>query len=813
MTSFAPALLSPAPCCGTLVTADGRTLPLRRTRLVVRAAGGFAQVRLVQTFANPHREPLHVRYQLPLPADAAVSGFEFRLGDLRVVGEIDRRSSARERFEQALANGRTAALLEQDRSSLFTQELGNLPPGAEVEATVDVDQPLAWVDGSWQWRFPTTAGPRYFGEVSRTEEHRTEAHRGDGVERIDVDMLDPEGATAPPRCELELAIADALTGGALPYSNSHALQATPQAGGASVVFAAAGGRVAMDRDVVISWPVAAPQVGVSLHTFRPTDGALAGQAFGLLTLMPPANAATAERLARDLIVLLDISGSMSGAPLGQAKAVTAALIDSLDAEDRLELIAFASRPQPWEKGARPASPENRADALRWLSSLRAGGGTEMHRAILAALKATRTDAQRQVVIVTDGSIGAEREVVAAIRNGLPAHCRVHVVGVGSAPHRTLTRGASRAGRGLEVLIGLDESPVSAVQRLLARTRAPLLDELELNGSLVLARAPHALPDLFAGAPTRLLLQLDPSGGTLHVRAHGASGVFTQTLTLPAIAAGGEALIGRSYAREAVEDLEVELAAGGDARGVEARIEALGLRHRISTRLTSWIAVSAEATVDPRAPQRRDVVRHELPYGMVADQLGLRAANPSWRSTGSVVREGGRATFSQGRMQAAMDHEPMACASELEAPTSRVSRRGIARDENGGALPPPSKKASFFGRLFGRRGGAGDEERDAKPAPQSLRAKLRLRTADEWVLEVLGLTAWDAPVRATVVLVDGSEHELQVDATRTTARGPLPAGALVKLVLVAALSGAALPAGRPARLRLVIAGATLDVPIA
>jgi Ca-activated chloride channel family protein len=257
MTTLSPALLSSAPCCGTLVTADGRTLPLRQTRLVVRAAGGFAQVRLVQTFANPHHEPLHVRYQLPLPADAAVGGFEFRLGALRVVGDIDRRSSARERFEQAIASGRTAALLEQDRSSLFTQELGNVPPGAEVEATIDVDQPLAWVDGSWQWRFPTTVAPRYLGAAGRVGDAR----------QLAVDVVDPNGAALPPRCELELVIADALTGSGQPQSPSHALQIAAQASGTSVVFAAAGGRVAMDRDVVMSWPVAAPQVGMTLRVW------------------------------------------------------------------------------------------------------------------------------------------------------------------------------------------------------------------------------------------------------------------------------------------------------------------------------------------------------------------------------------------------------------------------------------------------------------------------------------------------------------------------------------------------------------------
>jgi len=297
MPTLSPALPTSAPTCGQLVTADGRTLPLQQTRLVVRAAGGFATVRLVQTFANPHQEPLHVRYQLPLPADAAVGGFSFRLGDQVVRGEIDARRRARERFEQAIASGRTAALLEQDRSSLFTQELGNLPPGAEVEATIEIDQPLQWADDGWQWRFPTTVAPRYLGAEGRVADAASLA----------VDVVEPSSAL-PARLELDLLVADALTAASLPASTSHTLLPSAAAGGTRVVFAAAGGRVAMDRDVVVHWRTATPQVGVSLQTVRIDDGALAGQAFGLLTIVPPTNAFGAPRLARDLIVLLDISG-------------------------------------------------------------------------------------------------------------------------------------------------------------------------------------------------------------------------------------------------------------------------------------------------------------------------------------------------------------------------------------------------------------------------------------------------------------------------------------------------------------------------
>jgi len=789
MPTLTAAVPTSVPTCGQLVTADGRTLPLRSTRLEGRAAAGLAAVRLVQTFRNPYAEPLHVRYQVPLPADAAVGGFAFRLGDQVVRGEIDAKRRARERFEEAIASGRTAALLDQERSSLFTQELGNVPPGADVEAVIEIDQPLVWGDDGWQWRFPTTVAPRYLGGEGRVPD----------AGALAVDVVDP-AASLPARCELDLLVADALAPGAAPASSSHALRTAVGADCLRITFASVDGRVPMDRDVVVQWRTAAPEVGVSLRTVRIGDGALAGQAFGLLTLVPPANALGAPRFARDLIVLLDISGSMQGAPLAQAQAVAEALVDSLGDEDRLELIAFASRPEAWRSSAERATAANKAAAVRWLRGLRAGGGTEMHQAILAALAATRTGVQRQVVVVTDGLIGFEREIVATIRNGLPAHSRVHVVGVGSATNRTLTRGASRAGRGVEVLIGIDEDPAVAARRLLARTSAPLLDELVVDGSAVLARAPLASPDLFVGAPVRLLLQLAPGGGTVRVAAHGPGAAFAQHVVVPPIANGGDAAIARTFAREAVEDLEVELAAGAVASAIDARIEALGLSHGISTRLTSWVAIAAEATVDPRSPQRREVVPHELPHGMSIAQLGLRGA--PMPAPCAPLQFAEEATMSLTSPRAAMPTKAKRQRAEDEADAAKAEQPPV---------PPgaPQPKESLWSRLLGR--GKADRDAAGGGGGAPVTATIRLRRDGEWVVELAGLLRWDLPRDVVVVDADGREQRVRLDVARTTAAGAFAVGAVVRLVLL-------LPAGgawpmQPARLRLVHEGTTIEVPFA
>lgn len=404
-----------------LVAVDGRTFPLSSARLSATAQGGLATTTLLQAYDNPHAEPLEVLYAMPLPADGAVAAYTFRLGERVVRGKIETRDNASADYRRALAEGRTAGLLEQQRGDTFTQLLGNVPPGARVTVEIEVLHPLGFVPGeppAWEYRWPTTVGVRYVGAADRVP---------------DAELLAPPRADevgTPARLEAELRIGDGAPDALAPRSPSHAVLI---GGDGAATTVRLDGSSRLDRDLVVRWVATTAEVEARLVEGRGLAGG--DGRYALITVTPPA--APHARFARDLTILVDASGSMSGAPIAQAKRVVEALLRSLEADDRFELLAFASQVARLTPGVVPASASAIESALAAIHDLRAGGGTEMADAVREALAALRAGSQRQVVLLTDGYVGFESEVVA---------CALERCGGGAARLHVWASASLRTGR-------------------------------------------------------------------------------------------------------------------------------------------------------------------------------------------------------------------------------------------------------------------------------------------------------------------------------------------------------------------------------
>lgn len=689
-----------------LVTADGRALPLRGATLKAEAAGGIARVVLEQTFENVYDDTLAVIYKMPLPADGAVSGYTFEIGGRIVKGFVEPKAKARATFEAAIAEGRTAALLEQQKSDIFTQEIGNIPGKAAIIARITVDQRLAWLpEGEWELRFPTVIGPRYVGATETAADARA------------VSVSTSE-APLPVRLALDVHVKDALAPGRRVESPSHALDTTGSPDGRRVSLRAKDG-ARLDRDVVVRWCVARPSVGATLVT-----GAKDGAAYGLLTLVPPSPEARIAPVPRDLVVLLDTSGSMNGAPLDLAKRVVSQILDSLDERDQFEVIEFGTRPNRYHAEPLAGTTARKRDAVRWVMGRKADGGTEMYAAVLEALRAMRPGAQRQVVLVTDGYIGGEQQIVRLCHEKLPASCRLHVVGVGSAANRALATALSRAGRGAEILVGVGEDAERASKRLLDRTAAPILTDVVIEGAFVKC-APEHLPDVFVGSPLVCALFLSPGGGEITIRGNLAHGAWSQRVRVPATKDIEEnGAIAALYGRERVADLETTWSIGQNQQRIDKAIERVGVDFQIATRLTSWVAVDQTKQVDPYAPSRSESVPQELPYGTTMGSFGAAAA-PQAMSMMASTRAGtieGGASFEALMARAKMLRAEAADADEEDqvrslarttdaptamrpAPAPRPAMSALppsapapesAAPTPGAGAPPPPAEGSFGG---------------------------------------------------------------------------------------------------------------------
>lgn len=601
VTSLLPTTPEGASSGAELVTSDGRSLALVAARLVGEATGGLARLVLEQRFENAYDDSLKVTYRMPLPADGAVSGYEFVIGERTVRGVVDRKAQARERFERAIASGKTAALLEQERADIFTQQIGNIPARTAVVARITIDQRLVWLpEGEWELRFPTVIGPRYIGSPDTAAD----------VRATHIKVTDQ-----PLRAGIQIAldIRDTIVGGGKPTSPSHRVDAG--AGGTVELHQTA----RLDRDIVLRWRVATPTVGLSLTTARPAAG---HDAFGLLTIVPPAASAKPIAVPRDLIVLIDTSGSMDGGPLEKAKQVIGMMLDSLDDQDRFELIEFSNEPRRYLDEPVRATARAKQEAVKWVRSRKADGATEMRAAVIEALTTLRVGAQRQVVVVTDGYVGGEHQILEALNRRLPKSCRVHVLGVGSAVNRSLATSLARAGRGVEVIVGIDEDAERGAKRLLDRTRMPVLTNVEISGSALLRYAPERIPDVFEGAPLVAAVAVRAEGGELVVRGQLAREPYEQTIRVSAQepGAGNQAVVAL-YGRERVADVE----ANAMFSSVDGEVEELGITFQIATRMTSWVAIDETSKVT--GPSRDQLIPQELPYGTSAVAFGLRGSTP------------------------------------------------------------------------------------------------------------------------------------------------------------------------------------------
>ncbi|MHC4088765.1 MAG: VIT and vWA domain-containing protein [Planctomycetota bacterium] len=594
--------------------------PLKHTDVQVEIAGLTARVNVTQLFHNPFDTKIEAVYTFPLSQRAAVDDMTMTVGERVIRGQIKPREEARQIYEDAKAAGHVASLLDQERPNIFTQSIANIEPGERVEIRISYVEMLPWREGTYSFAFPVVVGPRYVPGSTAV------GHSGRGFSP-DTDQVPDGSKITPPvtpqgtRAGHDISVAVQVHAG-LPLRSIESKQHEVNIeylddARTSAAVTLKDLTTIPNKDFVLELSTVTESISDALLTH--TDER--GQFFSLI-LQPPERVEPEWVVAREVIFVIDKSGSMRGYPIDTAKNVMARCIQNLNPADTFNLMTFAGGLGFCFEVPVANTAANRAHALQYLQSLQGSGGTEMMAAINACL-ARQEDPERLRIVcfMTDGYVGNDMAITEAVeRNAGTA--RVFAFGIGTSVNRFLLDGMARAGRGaVEYVLSPDQCEAGA-ERFYDRINTPVLTDIEIDWGdfLVEETYPPRIPDLFDAAPVVITGRYASGGsGTITLRGRRGDGAFERAIdvVLPQDAPDDD-VVATLWARAKVENLmSSDLA--GIQRGqpdpaIKEQIVGLGMNYRLMTQFTSFVAVE-ELTITREGVTRTVAVPVEMPEGV------------------------------------------------------------------------------------------------------------------------------------------------------------------------------------------------------
>jgi Ca-activated chloride channel homolog len=605
---------------------DGELVEATRlgTDYDITVSGPTARARVTQMFHNPAATHVEAVYVYPLPEGAAVDSLKMIIGERVVVGSIKERAEAKAAFEQAKAEGKKATLVEQERPNLFTNSVANIGPGETVVVQIEYQEPIRRSEADYSIRLPLVVAPRYNPPALVQTVDFGAGGWGRAVHdpvpdraRIEPVYLDPreQAPTNPVTIRVRLAAGFPL-GDVISRYHTVKTEATDET---SRIVTLDTGTVPADRDFELTWKPAAskaPAIGL----FRET---VAGSEYVLAFVTPPAiSTETTERRPREVILVIDNSGSMGGTSMAQAKAGLAYALQRLMPRDRFNVIRFNHTMETLFPAPVAVDRLSMARAMSFVGALQANGGTEMLPALEAALVDSVPDSSthlRQIVFLTDGAIGNEHQLLDTIA-AKRGRSRVFTVGIGSAPNSYLMNRAAELGRGTFTHIGAVSEVEERMRALFEKLEAPVVTGLAATfGDNAADATPGLLPDLHKGEPLVLTAKLARPGGTLEIK--GTIGDQPWIVTLPLGNAAEGIGISKVWARRKIADAEVaKTLRTVTPAEAERMILTLALEHNLVSRLTSLVAVDHEVSRAPGQPLSRSDIPLNLPAGWDFDKV-------------------------------------------------------------------------------------------------------------------------------------------------------------------------------------------------
>ncbi len=570
-------------------------LTIKYHRVTVIIEDQVATTRIDQVFVNEGRHEVEGTYLFPLPDEAAISEFAMWVDGQKMEGQVLERDEARQIYENIVRQRQDPALLEYVGRNAFQASVYPIPPGGERRIELEYRQVLQMDNGLVEYVYPLNTekfSPRPLEEV---------------VVNVTVHSPEPLKAIYSPSHELDIA-----------RRGDH---------NATIGYEAYG--VKPDRDFVLYYTVSPEDVGLNLLSYRPEG---MGEGFFLLLAAPKVEVDTRQVIARDVILVLDISGSMEGIKIEQAKQALSFVLDNLNEEDRFNLIAFSTSSRHFARSLVPG--DERGEAHDFVRRLAAGGSTDINRALLEAV--AMADAERPTVIVfltdglpTVGEVDVER-IIANVGNTAPDNVRIFPFGVGYDVNTTLLDTIAQNHRGASGYVRPEEDIEEKVSAFYAKVSTPLLADLELDFGHVDVQEiyPYPLPDLFAGTQM-VVVGRYRQGDTTTVTLAGEVNGRRQSFEYDGVEferAGGEEFIARLWATRKIGYLLQQIRLHGEQDELVDEIVELSVRYGIITPYTSFLVEETETAL--RREGRAEIVEQEVEAPQMLDTSGKAAVDRS-----------------------------------------------------------------------------------------------------------------------------------------------------------------------------------------
>ncbi len=595
--------------------------PLLKTDVKMTVSGLIGRITVTQQFSNPTSEWTEGVYVFPLPDDAAVDHLRMRIGDRIIEGHIQERTEAKKTYEKAKANGQQASLLEQERPNIFTASVANIAPHAAMTVDIEYQAMVRYDQGRFSLRFPTVVGPRYIPGHLLPQEHSTGLPQGLGwatntdevpdASRITPPVQHPvHGLLNPITLHIDLAPGFRLQSIESP---THPIHITRQEN-RTYDISFQDSQVYADRDFELIWiPMEEDNLQTTIFSETIKD-----ETYYFLQLMPPVTPTMIEStVPREVIFVLDTSGSMQGQSIRQAKAALQLALTRLTSKDSFNLIQFNSTTQSLFPTPQPATSQHIHQARQYLQHLQANGGTEMKPALDLAMGQPMSNEEgsvlRQIIFITDGLVGNEDALFRQIQRDLKDQ-RLFTVGIGSAPNGHFMRKAAQFGKGTFTHISSATDVQDKMSRLFHKLEQPALTNITLDASNFdfVDLTPNPIPDLYAGEPLTLAFRSNHAPASIALSGQRGSVSWDTTVSLSDHHTREGIAI--HWARQRISHLMDQHNQTNERTELRQQVLSLALKHHLVSRYTSLVAVDV-TPVRLKERLHTHALKTNLPHGM------------------------------------------------------------------------------------------------------------------------------------------------------------------------------------------------------